>query len=116
MKNHLVLLILLGLFGGSISNAQEIPPSDYIEETPNKEAQVLELIAIFNDAIDAPTNYNAYVNPFIKEVSFPLKQNLSKQEYDTQLEKWINDNPLIIDKFLEVRQKAHDELYGKREN
>ena len=118
MNKYLIILVLLTLFGNGI-NAQtnnEISPSDFDTPTENTDAQILELVAIFNDAIDAPTDYNEYVKPFINEASFPVKQNYTKQEYDVQLKKWIIANPLIIEKFLIIKQEAHIKLYGPRKN
>ena len=115
MTKYISLLAIIVLFECGV-NAQFNKPesSDYVKKEPNKAAKILELIAIFNDAIDAPTKYNAYVKPIMLTETFPKKQNHSKQQYNMDLEKWINDNPSIIDEFLVVRKKTHDELYGPR--
>jgi hypothetical protein len=108
----LLAIIFLG-FG---ANAQTNMPQSSDDETkaPNKTAKNLELIAIFKDAIDVPTKYNAYVKPYISLKAFPKNKNYSKSQYDSYIEKWINDNPSIIDEFIVVRKKAHEELYGPR--
>jgi len=80
----------------------------------SSEAELLELVAIFNDAIDAPTEYNAYVKPYLDLDGFPLKGDASKTEYDKMLVNWINANSETIKQFYIDRQKAHDELYGPR--
>ena len=116
MKNILILTLIISCFCGCLQaqSFEQTAPSDLDTPVQTVDAQVLELIAVFNDAIDFPTKYNEYVIPIMQEATFPVKQNLSKQEYDTQLEKWINENPLKIEEFKVVRQKAHDELYGPR--
>ena len=111
-KNLLILGFLIGI--GTCLFAQSNAPSDQTINTNNKKAQTLELIAIFNDAIDVPTKYNAYVKPYLQDVTFPKKQNATKQEYDNLLEEWIVENPTKIKKLLADRQKAHNELYGPR--
>lgn len=115
-KIYLAILILLSLFQYSVfaQSQEQIAPSDLDSPIIDNEAQILELIAIFNDAIDAPTKYNSYVIPFINEPTFPIKQDLVKQDYDLQIREWILQHPLIIDKFLEVRKEEHEKLYGPR--
>lgn len=117
MKKSLLLFILaIGitpLFYGQTSNT--VTPSDQVNGLRSEESKTLELIAIFNDAIDAPTKYNAYVKPYLQETTFPSKAtNSSKEIYNLLLEKWISDNPQKVKKLLADRQKAHDELYGPR--
>lgn len=78
------------------------------------EVQLHELIAIFKDAIKAPTKYNAYVQPYLEMSGFPQKGEASKSEFDTMLTDWINSNSQEIEQLIIDRQKAHDELYGPR--
>ena len=118
MNKIFIFIVLLSLYVKCI-NAQtdsQISPSDLDTPIENNDAQILELIAIFNDAISAPTEYNAYVTPFINEESFPKNQNLSQEEFDNKLKQWINANPLIIEKFIKARQEAHYKLYGPRKS
>ena len=76
----------------------------------------LELIAIFNDAIDAPTEYNEYVIIYLEEATFPSKNNQSQKEYDLELNGWISENPSKVEQLLADRKEAHDQLYGPRKN
>jgi len=116
MKKTLLILLFFVPFG-IYTNAQTteiIAPSDLDNAIQNNDSKILEVIAIFNDAIDAPTKYNAYVSPFMADKSFPVKQNHTKKEYDSLLEDWISKNPETINKLFEARQEAHDKLYGPR--
>ena len=88
--------------------------SDNIQLVTNKESNLLELIAIFNDAIDFPTKYNAYVKRYMQDATFPKKKISNKNNYDTLLKKWITENPSKIKKIIADRQKVHSELYGSR--
>ena len=72
------------------------------------------MIAIFNDAIDAKTKYNSYVKPYLQDVNFPKKGSLDEEKFDILLKKWINNNPIKINKLLADRKKSHDKLYGPR--
>jgi len=126
MKNITTTIIIVLL--SYVAVAQQVPldPNNNSELNSNqtsstdqvavvsKKAQLLELVAIFNDAIDVPTKYNEYVKPYLNMNGFPQKGEASKTEYDESVMNWINSNSETIEQLYIDRQKAHDELYGPR--
>ena len=71
----------------------------------------LETIAIFKDAINFPTKFNKYVEPYLFLENFPKKNDL---DFDDLLSKWIANNPEKIKALYRDRKKAHTKLYGPR--
>jgi len=105
------MLILISSMGAF---AQGTVSSDDQEILVQDEAVIMELIAVFNDAVDAPTEYNEYVIPYIELSDFPVQGTKTRNEFDQLIRLWIESNPNVIEQFHKDRKAAHDKLYGPR--
>ena len=111
MIKYFSLFLLLTLFV-TTANAQS---ADQTSIPTSQEEKLLEATIICLDAAEAPTEYNEFVIQFITTTSFPKKEiAASEDEYKTKIKDWLISNPMIIDKIISERKKAHDKLYGSR--
>ena len=111
MIKYLSLVALLTLFATTV-NAQS---ADQTSIPTTQEEKLLEATIICLDAAEAPTKYNEFAYQFINTSSFPKKEiAVSENEYKTKIKDWLISNPMIIDKIISERKKAHDKLYGSR--
>ena len=110
--------LILSMICSTATFAQETKvkaqSTDEQEILVQDEAITLELIAVFNDAVDAPTEFNEYVIPYLERSDFPLNKTNTKSEFDQLIREWIESNPKVIEQFHKDRQVAHDKLYGPR--
>lgn len=98
-----------------IGNGIYAQSSDQNTSPASTEQNRFEAIIICLDAVEAPTKYNAFAKAFINQPSFPKKtNNISQEDFKTEIKVWLISNPAITDKILVARKKAHDKLYGPR--
>lgn len=110
MKNILCTFIF-GSLALSISAQESVerPKTDEVIIQLSETGVNGETIAIIRDAINFPTKYNEYVQPYLKHKSFPIDVT-----DDNQLKKWIDENPELIKRLYKDREIAHEKLYGPR--
>lgn len=112
MKRSIFLIALLALIGNNNIYAQS---ADQNTSSATPEQNRLEATIICLDAVEAPTKYNAFAKQFIDTPSFPKKTTtISQDGYRKEINDWLIANPLVVDKILTERKKAHDILYGPR--
>jgi hypothetical protein len=111
MTKYSSLIVFLVAFVFS-TNAQS---TDQITIPITQEDKRLEATIVCLDAVEAPTKYNAFAKPFISNPSFPeVGDNDTREELRIQINNWLIENPIIVDKIVKARKKAHDKLYGHR--
>jgi hypothetical protein len=114
MKKNLLLSALIALFGFSV-NAQSDNQNGNPELTITKAGERLEATIACLDAIEAPTKYNAFANPFINTPGFPQKSaTMSSQQLRSKIDQWFKDNPKVVNQVRAARKKSSDILYGPR--
>ena len=104
---------MLGFFGSNInaqSSADQVSSSTYTQAEKLWDATI-----ICWDAAEAPTKYNEFAKQFINAPTFPVKKTAAKEiEFQNEIKAWLATDPVLIEKVLVERKKAHDILYGPR--
>lgn len=116
MKKFYLSFVLLAFISSAIK-AQSAADADAVKNnlTVSVEYKLVEATAICLDAINSPTEYNAYVTPFITTEGFPKKTtNVSPEELKQNIFEYLKARQEVVENILKERKKAHDQLYGVR--
>lgn len=97
-----------------VAGATKAQTSTLPTDTASLPFVVADIVTTIQDAVEQPSETNAYVKMMFEMSGFPelnVGQAMSETELDN-LKAWIIQNPAEIEKLLIARKKNHDKYFN----
>lgn len=105
LKYTMALIVALGFFSlNGFSQASDAPGLPY---------HVPAIMEIITDAVESPTDTNAFVGMLFEAQDFPafqMGQPLSQEEFQA-IEEWVSTHVSIMQEFQKERKRNYDKFY-----